>query len=254
VKYVWFDFHHECRKMKWENLAKLLALVNDDFDRHGFFALDADGKIKSKQQGVIRTNCVDNLDRTNVVQSLFGRRSILLQFDKQSDSVLTSPFDEFEVTFKNLWADNADAISILYSGTGALKTDFTRTGKRTAKGALADGLNSAQRYYLNNFCDGKRQDGLDVFTGKYQPDPATPSAYQKDQPLLGPNSKYTVIRLLSIVLIVLLMLITFCRCSSGRLTDRPRLRTAEYIKPPVPVDQALSAEAFASISGPPKSH
>ena len=23
VKYVWFDFHHECRNMKWENLSKL---------------------------------------------------------------------------------------------------------------------------------------------------------------------------------------------------------------------------------------
>jgi hypothetical protein len=27
---------------------------------------------------------------------------------------------------KNLWADNADAISMQYSGTGALKTDYTR--------------------------------------------------------------------------------------------------------------------------------
>lgn len=24
IKYTWFDFHHECRKMKYENLAKLL--------------------------------------------------------------------------------------------------------------------------------------------------------------------------------------------------------------------------------------
>jgi len=24
VQYIWFDFHHECRKMKYENLAKLV--------------------------------------------------------------------------------------------------------------------------------------------------------------------------------------------------------------------------------------
>jgi phosphatidylinositol 4-phosphatase len=24
IKYVWFDFHHECRKMRWENLSKLV--------------------------------------------------------------------------------------------------------------------------------------------------------------------------------------------------------------------------------------
>lgn len=26
-KYVWFDFHSECKKMKYENLGKLVALV-----------------------------------------------------------------------------------------------------------------------------------------------------------------------------------------------------------------------------------
>lgn len=56
-----------------------------------------------------------------------------------------------------VWADNADAISTQYSGTGALKTDFTRTGKRTRKGALQDGLNSMVRYVKNNFLDGSRQ-------------------------------------------------------------------------------------------------
>lgn len=48
-------------------------------------------------------------------------------------------------------------ISIQYSGTGALKTDFTRTGKRTKLGAMKDGLNSLTRYYKNNFADGYRQ-------------------------------------------------------------------------------------------------
>ena len=33
-------------------------------------------------------------------------------------------------------------MSILYTGTKALKTDFTRTGKRTFKGAVDDGVNS----------------------------------------------------------------------------------------------------------------
>ena len=47
------------------------------------------------------------------------------------DTVLESPYPEFEKVFKNLWANNADAMSVLYSGTPALKTDFTRTGKRT---------------------------------------------------------------------------------------------------------------------------
>lgn len=52
----------------------------------------------------------------------------------------------FEKRFKNVWADNADAISIQYSGTPALKTDFTRTGKRTRLGIIKDGVNSLTRW------------------------------------------------------------------------------------------------------------
>lgn len=66
-----------------------------------------------------------------------------------------------------VWADNGDAISRQYSGTGALKADFTRTGRRTLLGSLKDGLNSLFRYLLNNFSDGARQDAMDLFYGHY---------------------------------------------------------------------------------------
>ena len=62
-------------------------------------------------------------------------------------------------------ADNADHISRLYAGTPALKGDFTRTGKRTRRGALDDGVNSLQRYYVNNFIDADRQEGMDLLVG-----------------------------------------------------------------------------------------
>lgn len=38
-----------------------------------------------------------------------------------------------------------------YAGTGALKSGFTRTGKRTLAGLIDDGVKSMTRYYLNNF-------------------------------------------------------------------------------------------------------
>ena len=34
------------------------------------------GRVRSQQKGVVRTNCVDCLDRTNVVQALLGRRTL----------------------------------------------------------------------------------------------------------------------------------------------------------------------------------
>ncbi len=59
---------------------------------------------------------------------------------------LGEPFEKFnellEEAFRESWTNNADRISILYTGTPALKTDFTRTGKRTFKGAINDGINA----------------------------------------------------------------------------------------------------------------
>jgi hypothetical protein len=68
-----------------------------------------------------------------------------------------------------VWADHADLISKAYAGSGALKTDFTRTNKRTRQGALEDGYKSVLRYLKNNYFDGARQDAFDLVTGTWIP-------------------------------------------------------------------------------------
>ena len=37
LSYTWFDFHGECKKMKWENLRKLLAIVDEELTNYGSF-------------------------------------------------------------------------------------------------------------------------------------------------------------------------------------------------------------------------
>ena len=93
-----------------------------------------------------------------------------------------------------VWSEHADAISRAYSGTGALKTDFTRTGKRTKKGALDDLYKSIVRYLKNNFFDGARQDGFDLVTGTWTPDRGTAGfLISDDRPLiLRAVSRFTV--------------------------------------------------------------
>ncbi|PNX96921.1 phosphatidylinositide phosphatase SAC1-like protein, partial [Trifolium pratense] len=66
-----------------------------------------------------------------------------------------------------VWANHGDDISIQYSGTPALKGDFTRFGHRTIQGIVNDGFNALQRYYLNNFADGTKQDAIDLLQGHY---------------------------------------------------------------------------------------
>jgi hypothetical protein len=79
-----------------------------------------------------------------------------------------SAFEKFPESLENVfregWTDNADVMSYLYTGTPALKTDFTRTGKRTYKGAINDGVNAVTRYFINNFTDGYYHDCLDLST------------------------------------------------------------------------------------------
>ena len=42
IEYVWFDFHGECKKMKWENLSKLVAIVKEKMVSYGHFMAELD--------------------------------------------------------------------------------------------------------------------------------------------------------------------------------------------------------------------
>ena len=192
VEHIWFDFHAEVKSGRWHKLVGLLEQVQPFLDSQCYFYAEprlilnssnettakSKFEIKKLQMGSIRSNCMDCLDRTNVVQSMFGRYILFRQLAERTSSSLPFPFKTAfrkepitlpwrngEVAHRLLWADNADAISRLYAGTSALKGDFTRTGKRTRRGALNDGLNSVQRYYLNNFVDADRQEGIDILVG-----------------------------------------------------------------------------------------
>jgi hypothetical protein len=197
VQHVWYDFHAAVQNGNWHRLLDLLQQARPVLDAHGFYHhdnIDSNSSTPSPptkpggtekanyklQTGVVRTNCMDCLDRTNVVQSIFGRYVLFQQLveagivtdpaviDAFRSNPLQLPRPEWEMAHRALWADNADAISRLYAGTPALKGDFTRTGKRTKKGALEDGVNSLQRYYQNNFRDADRQEGIDLLTGLRQ--------------------------------------------------------------------------------------
>jgi len=89
---------------------------------------------------------------------------------------------QVERQFRLAWADHGDDISRQYAGTGALKSGFTRTGKRGAGGLLDDGAKSAVRYLRNNFADGRRQDALDLLGGAYVPSKGAPAAARARAP------------------------------------------------------------------------
>jgi SacI homology domain len=145
VGFEWFDFHAICRGMKFENVSILMDTLGSTLDAFGT-TIEKDSKLVERQNGILRTNCMDCLDRTNVVQSACGRRALEMQL-KEEGFDLSSQVDQTTEWFNTLWADNGDAISKQYASTAALKGDFTRTRKRNYKGALTDMGLSITRFY-----------------------------------------------------------------------------------------------------------
>ncbi|KAI8867526.1 hypothetical protein GQ42DRAFT_164730 [Ramicandelaber brevisporus] len=180
LRYTHFDFHKECSKMRWDRVSLLIDELKDDLDAQAYFHYAAAGGIQSVQTSVVRTNCMDCLDRTNVVQGVVARL-FLARFLRSkgvfAPTANVADYESLEKQFRVIWADNGDAVSTQYAGTGALKNDYTRTGKRTKWGAVQDFTKSATRYFQQQFFDGTKQDGLDLFLGNFAIDPSVaPSA------------------------------------------------------------------------------
>uniref|UniRef100_A0A336M9Y8 CSON012683 protein n=1 Tax=Culicoides sonorensis TaxID=179676 RepID=A0A336M9Y8_CULSO len=163
--YVSFDFHSYCRGMRFENVATLIEAVAPQAISMGFHWRDAKGVI-CNQKAVFRVNCMDCLDRTNVVQTALGKMMLEMQLVKLGLNAPESMMpDKMKGPFMALWANNGDIISRQYAGTNALKGDYTRTGERKVTGMLKDGMNSANRYYLAHIKDKYRQATIDLICG-----------------------------------------------------------------------------------------
>ncbi|CAH9105917.1 unnamed protein product [Cuscuta europaea] len=170
VRYLHFDFHQKCGHVHFERLSELYDEIEDFLIKNRYFLRNEKGEKVEAQAGVVRTNCIDCLDRTNVTQSMIGKKMLEVQLKRLSifsaeEAISTHP--NLDENFKILWANHGDDVSIQYSGTPALKGDFVRYGQRTVKGIFNDGCNALMRYYLNNFCDGTKQDAMDVLHGHY---------------------------------------------------------------------------------------
>ena len=163
LQFEWFDFHNICRGMKFENVSILLDSIGDTLGRYGETVV-INGDIQTKQKGVLRTNCMDCLDRTNVVQSACGQRALEQQLKREGAQVDLKS-DVSTQWFNTLWADNGDAISKQYSSTSALKGDYTRTRRRNYRGAINDIGLSITRYYNNIVNDYFSQASIDFLLG-----------------------------------------------------------------------------------------
>ena len=164
IGFTWFDFHNVCRGMKFENVSLLIRELDSVLSSHGWTVIQ-DNQRTAEQRGILRTNCMDCLDRTNVVQSATARWAIEQQLTDQGFPIDLQS-DPTTSWFNQIWADNGDAISRQYAGTAALKGDYTRTRSRNFAGALTDFTLTLNRYYHNIFGDYFTQACIDFLLGR----------------------------------------------------------------------------------------
>ena len=50
IMYIWFDFHHECRKMKYENLSKLVDLMKDRMNSFNSFMVTLEFGMDNREK------------------------------------------------------------------------------------------------------------------------------------------------------------------------------------------------------------
>ncbi|ETN38944.1 uncharacterized protein HMPREF1541_06986 [Cyphellophora europaea CBS 101466] len=172
-----FDFHEHARGQGYDVTQAFRPYVDLSAESFVYFLSEeleewttSKGKPKKvsraavimQQNGVFRVNCLDCLDRTNLVQGMISRMSLELFLSHRSERANS----DFWMRHDTLWADNGDALSKIYAGTGALKSSFTRHGKMSLGGALADVRKSATRLYVNHFEDKGRQNTVDLLLGR----------------------------------------------------------------------------------------
>lgn len=189
VRYLAFDFHHECAGMHFENVSRLVDRLQETLDEMGFFwrsssapqpaATSPPSKaaakpspkdspsspgVLAKQFGTFRVSCLDCLDRTGVVASAFGRHMLLKQL--ASIGIAQVKDDAFDFAFNDMWANNGDQISQCYAGSRALKGDFTRTGRRNWTGVFNDATASVYRLVQGAVTDFWRQTVISFVYGE----------------------------------------------------------------------------------------
>ena len=181
IRYTYFDMQNECQKDNYTNTDKLINKVKPLIEIFNCFSQNLHTReIYSYQKGTIRTNCLDCLDRTNIIQmricwiilEIFFKK---LNLDNQSINKIfnsTENFftqdtkNEFKEKFKNIWAENGDEISIQYAGTASTHTTVTKTGGHSLMGLIQHGIATVSRIYQGNFEDNFKQECIDILLQK----------------------------------------------------------------------------------------
>lgn len=176
VRYYFFDMQNECKNDNYDRIEYLMDQVDKPLEIFQFFCYNTSKhEIHKNQSGTIRTNCLDCLDRTNVIQTriswnvlrnMLNSLNINTELIHIKDSFFKEPRSKIEVLFKDMWADNGDYISLQYAGTASTITTITKKGEHDLMGIIQHGVATVTRAYKGSFKDNFKQECIDLFLQK----------------------------------------------------------------------------------------
>ncbi|XP_078164359.1 phosphoinositide phosphatase family protein isoform X2 [Carex rostrata] len=136
-----------------------------------------------RQKGVLRTNCIDCLDRTNVAQYAYG----LIALGRQLHflGLIDDPRVDLDAPLANYLMDfyekMGDTLAFQYGGSAAHNKIFCeRRGQWRPATQSQEFLRTIQRYYSNAYLDFEKQDAINVFLGHFLPQQGKPALWELD--------------------------------------------------------------------------
>lgn len=140
------------------------------------------------QRGVLRTNCIDCLDRTNVAQYAYGLAALGHQL--HALGVLDNPKIDLDAPLADdlmgFYERMGDTLAHQYGGSAAHNKIFSeRRGQWRAATQSQEFFRTLQRYYSNAYMDAEKQDAINVFLGHFQPQQGKPALWE-----LGSDQHY----------------------------------------------------------------
>ncbi|QDZ25839.1 phosphoinositide phosphatase SAC1 [Chloropicon primus] len=152
-----------------------------------------------KQQGVLRTNCIDCLDRTNVAQFAYGLYALSQQMhvlgitsaeQKESTSTL-NPRSAVATELMNLYEAMGDCLAYQYGGSEAHSKFFKRQkGSWEVTTQSKDMMTSFRRFYSNTYTDAARQAAINLFLGHFVPNESPVHIWDLDSDSYLPGLYY----------------------------------------------------------------
>ena len=180
IRYTFFDMQNECPKDDYSRIDILMNTISPIASVFSFFSQNYfTDEVYSIQKGTIRTNCLDCLDRTNIIQMricwiILENMLKCMNLDYQylneifnnEEKFFVPGNNEFKEKFKNIWAENGDELSIQYTGAPSTITTITKSGGHGFMGLIQHGIATVSRLYKGNFEDNYKQECIDIFLQK----------------------------------------------------------------------------------------